>query len=294
MFELALDTFVDTVARRERRSCGVPPAFLAAERTTCRAATSPSPITSTRRELGGLDRTGALAAALRRVAATPAPPPRGAHQLHGADEGLQATGAEAWGNRAGVELRATGARQRVAETRDELTARERQVAQLAAAGESSAEIAAQLFISPRTVAYQLPEVFGKLVVTSRDQLRRFRDSRGRGGRFTRARYAAARERRSRSDARCRASASVPSFPSLPPTSPEMQLRTVDPECLHCDECAARDQGSGSSRVCSALAEPGPIQNDGPHRRRGHLAISPRRSRLEPSRRDSATTTIDGA
>jgi DNA-binding CsgD family transcriptional regulator len=82
--------------------------------------------------------------------------------------------AEAWAKRAGVEVGATGerARTRANETRDELTAQERQVAQLAAEGESNAEIAAELFISRHTVAYHLRKVFVKLGISSRNQLAR--------------------------------------------------------------------------------------------------------------------------
>jgi DNA-binding CsgD family transcriptional regulator len=93
-------------------------------------------------------------------------------QLRLAHEQFKATGGEAFAERAGAELRATGehARARVAETRDELTPQERQIARLAASGESNAEIAAQLFISEHTVAYHLRKVYGKLAIGSRNQL----------------------------------------------------------------------------------------------------------------------------
>ena len=97
---------------------------------------------------------------------------RAAHQMFGA------MGAAAFAHRARVELLATGehARVRAAETRDELTPQEQQIARLADEGESNARIAAQLFISPHTVAYHLHKVFGKLDVSSRNQLSRTRRS----------------------------------------------------------------------------------------------------------------------
>jgi DNA-binding CsgD family transcriptional regulator len=93
-------------------------------------------------------------------------------QLRLAHDMFQATGGGAFAHRARVELLATGehARPRVSETLDELTPQEKQIAQLAADGESNAEIAAQLFISPHTVAYHLRKVFSKLGVSSRNQL----------------------------------------------------------------------------------------------------------------------------
>ena len=93
-------------------------------------------------------------------------------QLRLAHDMLQATGGAAFAHRAEIELLATGerARPRVSENRDQLTPQEQQVAQLAAGGQSNAEIGAQLFISPHTVAYHLRKVFNKLDLTSRNQL----------------------------------------------------------------------------------------------------------------------------
>jgi DNA-binding CsgD family transcriptional regulator len=93
-------------------------------------------------------------------------------QLRAAHEMFLAMDADLWARRAGIEVGATGerARTRVDATRDQLTPQEQQVAVLAADGDSNAEIGAQLFISPHTVAYHLRKVFTKLDVTSRTQL----------------------------------------------------------------------------------------------------------------------------
>jgi DNA-binding NarL/FixJ family response regulator len=83
-------------------------------------------------------------------------------------------GAENFAERAERELLATGerARKRTVETREDLTAQEAQVAQLARDGHSNPAIGGRLFISPRTVEYHLARVFGKLNISSRNQLDR--------------------------------------------------------------------------------------------------------------------------
>jgi DNA-binding NarL/FixJ family response regulator len=83
-------------------------------------------------------------------------------------------GMEAFAERARRELLATGesVRKRGFETRDELTAQEAQIARLARDGLSNPEIGTRLFISPRTVEYHLHKVFGKLDISSRNQLHR--------------------------------------------------------------------------------------------------------------------------
>jgi ATP/maltotriose-dependent transcriptional regulator MalT len=93
-------------------------------------------------------------------------------QLRSAYEMLAAMGAEAFAERARRELLATGesARKRTVETLGDLTAHEAQIARLARDGLSNPEIGAQLFISPRTVQYHLHKVFGKLDISSRNQL----------------------------------------------------------------------------------------------------------------------------
>src|SRR5262245_18391405 len=95
------------------------------------------------------------------------------HQLRTAHDMLATIGMEAFAERARRELGATGdrARRRSAETRDQLTPQEEQIARLARDGLSNTEIGAQLFISPRTVEWHLRKVFTKLAVGSRKQLR---------------------------------------------------------------------------------------------------------------------------
>jgi DNA-binding CsgD family transcriptional regulator len=93
-------------------------------------------------------------------------------QLGSAYEIFDSIGAAAFAERARIELRATGGdpRQHTIQTPDTLTAQEALIARLAGDGASNPQIAAQLFISPATVAYHLRKVFTKLGVSSRSQL----------------------------------------------------------------------------------------------------------------------------
>jgi DNA-binding CsgD family transcriptional regulator len=93
-------------------------------------------------------------------------------QLASAYQIFESVGAAAFAQRARIELRASGgqAHERAVEMRDPLTAQEALIARLAGEGASNPEIAAQLFISPATVAYHLRKVFTKLGISSRSQL----------------------------------------------------------------------------------------------------------------------------
>jgi DNA-binding CsgD family transcriptional regulator/tetratricopeptide (TPR) repeat protein len=94
-------------------------------------------------------------------------------ELLEAHEQFSAMGAAAFTDRARRELVATGehVRARIDDTRVNLTAQEMQVARLASGGLTNAEIAAQMFLSPRTVEWHLRQVFGKLGIASRRELR---------------------------------------------------------------------------------------------------------------------------
>ncbi|MET7398776.1 LuxR C-terminal-related transcriptional regulator [Dactylosporangium sp. NPDC005572] len=90
--------------------------------------------------------------------------------LHAAADTFEQLGARPWAARAANELRASGLRQD-APAGARLTAQQRQIAQLAAAGLSNKQIGERLFLSARTVAYHLYQIFPKLGVTSRAALR---------------------------------------------------------------------------------------------------------------------------
>jgi DNA-binding CsgD family transcriptional regulator len=76
--------------------------------------------------------------------------------------------------RAAEELRASGetARKRDPSTLLDLTPMERKVAQLVSTGLSNKDVAAQCWVSPRTVAFHLRNVFAKVAVSSRTELAR--------------------------------------------------------------------------------------------------------------------------
>jgi DNA-binding CsgD family transcriptional regulator len=101
-------------------------------------------------------------------------------QLKTAYQMLASMGAEAFADRARRELQAAGeaVRKHPPEARTELTAQEASIARLAQDGQTNTEIGAQLFLSARTVEWHLGNVFIKLGITSRRDLRRALAHRG--------------------------------------------------------------------------------------------------------------------
>ena len=101
----------------------------------------------------------------RRIAESRAP-------LRDARDAFDAMGCAAWGDQARRELRASGetSRRRGADARDQLTAQELQIAQLAAQGLSNREIGQRLYLSHRTIGTHLYRIFPKLGITSRGEL----------------------------------------------------------------------------------------------------------------------------
>ncbi|MFL6026163.1 MAG: AAA family ATPase, partial [Friedmanniella sp.] len=94
-------------------------------------------------------------------------------QLGAAHEIFGRIGLAAFADRARHELSATGAtaRRRSALNLDQLTPQETQIAHLARDGRTNPEIAAQLFLSARTVEWHLRKVFTKCSISSRKELR---------------------------------------------------------------------------------------------------------------------------
>ncbi|MEU6425710.1 AAA family ATPase [Microbispora sp. NPDC046973] len=96
--------------------------------------------------------------------------------LHGALETFERYGARLWSEHARAELRAAGESVRPSGSRSEagrlLTAQQFQIAALVAEGATNREVAARLFISPRTVEHHLRNIFARLGVRSRVELAR--------------------------------------------------------------------------------------------------------------------------
>ncbi|WP_207755566.1 ATP-binding protein [Nonomuraea cypriaca] len=94
--------------------------------------------------------------------------------LRTAYEMFVSIGMEAFAERACRELLATGEtvrkRKNAGSTSEELTPQEQQIALLVRDGLSNPEVAARLFVSPRTVEWHLRKIFAKLKISSRRQL----------------------------------------------------------------------------------------------------------------------------
>jgi DNA-binding CsgD family transcriptional regulator len=89
--------------------------------------------------------------------------------LEQAAAAFERLGARLWVEQAETELGRISGR---APSRWELTPTERRIATLAAAGKTNREIAAELYVSPKTVEFHLRHVYGKLGVRSRIELLR--------------------------------------------------------------------------------------------------------------------------
>ena len=95
------------------------------------------------------------------------------HQLVTARQSFDEIEARPWADRAAAELAAIDGSTRQRTTSADgsgLTPQELQIAELAAAGLANRDIAAQLFLSPRTVAYHLYKAYPKLGIRSRTEL----------------------------------------------------------------------------------------------------------------------------
>jgi DNA-binding CsgD family transcriptional regulator len=94
--------------------------------------------------------------------------------LQAALDRFEQLNARPWAERARLELRAAGrtARKRDPSTLLQLTPQEVQVARFVARGLHTREVAAQLFLSTRTVDFHLRNVFTKLGISSRTELAR--------------------------------------------------------------------------------------------------------------------------
>jgi DNA-binding CsgD family transcriptional regulator len=96
-------------------------------------------------------------------------------ELHAAHDLLAAVGAEPFLRRVEADLADAGIRTSPQRSRSplDLTERERDVVALVAKGLTNQEVATELYVGSKTVEYHLRNVYGKLGVTSRRQLRNY-------------------------------------------------------------------------------------------------------------------------
>ena len=136
-------------------------------------------------------------------------------QLKAALSAFETMGADGFADRARRELLATGekVRKRTDDTRGDLTPQEAQIARLASDRLTNPEIAAQLYLSPRTVEYHLHKVFQKLGISSRRELANALSALGRS--------------RSPPDARCGTAAAPQSLVSAQATGPGHPTEATD-------------------------------------------------------------------
>ncbi|MEU3018487.1 LuxR C-terminal-related transcriptional regulator [Nocardiopsis sp. NPDC007018] len=101
-------------------------------------------------------------------------PGRAREHLYNALETFERFGARLWVRQTRAELRAIGTAERGPQTpaTSDLTAQQQQIAQLVAEGATNREVAAHMFISPRTVEHHLRGIFRKLNIRSRVDLAR--------------------------------------------------------------------------------------------------------------------------
>jgi DNA-binding CsgD family transcriptional regulator len=87
-------------------------------------------------------------------------------------EAFEGNGATPWAERARAELRASGLtlRRRQPAARDQLTPQELQISRLVAEGKTNRDVAATLFVTPKTVEFHLTRVYRKLGIHSRSEL----------------------------------------------------------------------------------------------------------------------------
>ncbi len=91
-------------------------------------------------------------------------------QLRAAMEGFGQLGADAWTGHAERELRAAGGRRRQKRDARSLTPQEQRVAEAVRRGASNRAIAADMFLSPKTIEFHLRQIYRKLDIHSRTQL----------------------------------------------------------------------------------------------------------------------------